>query len=262
VSVRVGVQIQPQHIDFHTMLDAFRQADELGADTIYTWDHFYPLYGEADGKHWEGLTTLTAMASVTERAKIGGLVFCNSYRNPQLLADAHRTIDHLSNGRVIFGIGAGWFERDYDEYGYTFGTAPDRLRALGRDLPLMKERLTKVNPAPAHEIPFLIGGAGEKVTLKLVAQYAQLWHTFAADLETYHHKVAVLAEHCAKVGRDPASIEHVIGAQENILEKASGLADAGVSEVTIGIGGGDNGSYDFGGVRELLAWRDEYNASH
>jgi probable F420-dependent oxidoreductase len=260
VSVRVGVQIQPQHIDFHGMLDAFRRAEELGADTIYTWDHFYPLYGEPDGKHWEGLTTLTALASVTSKAKIGGLVFCNSYRNPQLLADAHRTIDHLSDGRVIFGIGAGWFERDYDEYGYTFGTAPDRLRALGRDLPLMQERLTKLNPGPVHKIPFLIGGAGEKVTLKLVAQYAQLWHTFA-DLETYHHKTEVLAEHCAKIGRDPASIEHVIGTQGDILEAAPGLADAGVAEVTIGIGG-DGSAYDFGAVTELLAWRDEYNAGH
>jgi probable F420-dependent oxidoreductase len=242
------------------MLDAFRQADELGADTIYTWDHFYPLYGEPDGKHWEGLTTLTAMAAVTEKANIGGLVFCNSYRNPQLLADAHRTIDHLSNGRVILGIGAGWFERDYDEYGYEFGTAPERLRALRRDLPLMKERLGKLNPGPTREIPFLIGGSGEKVTLKLVAQYAQLWHGFA-DLETYHKKTAILAEHCASVGRDPAEIEHVIGTQANILEQAEGLADAGVAEVTIGVGG-DGSTYDFGAVRELLAWRDQYNASH
>jgi probable F420-dependent oxidoreductase len=260
VPVRVGVQVQPQHSDFHAMLDAFRQAEELGADTIYTWDHFYPLYGEPDGKHWEGLTTLTAMAAVTFKASIGGLVFCNSYRNPQLLADAHRTIDHLSNGRVILGIGAGWFERDYDEYGYEFGTAPDRLRALRRDLPLMKERLGKLNPAPTRELPFLIGGSGEKVTLKLVAQYAQLWHGFA-DLETYRHKTAILAEHCASVGRDPSEIEHVIGTQGSILEQAEGLADAGVAEVTIGIGGNGSG-YDFGEVRELLAWRDGYNAAH
>jgi probable F420-dependent oxidoreductase len=203
---------------------------------------------------------LTAMASVTDRANIGGLVFCNSYRNPQLLADAHRTIDHLSGGRVILGIGAGWFERDYDEYGYGFGTAPDRLRALRRDLPLMKERLGKVNPPPTREIPFLIGGSGEKVTLKLVARYAQLWHGFA-DLETYRQKAAILAEHCASVGRDPASIEHVIGTRGNILEEAEGLADAGVAELTIGVGG-ENGAYDLGPLRELLAWRDRYNAAH
>ncbi len=258
--VRVGVQIQPQHADFHVMLDAFRQADELGVDTIYTWDHFYPLYGDPDGTHWEGLTTLTAMATVTEHARIGGLVFCNSYRNPQLLADAHRTIDHLSNGRVILGIGAGWAERDYDEYGYDFGTAPDRLRALRRDLPLIQQRLAKLNPPPVHEIPVLIGGSGEKVTLRLVAEHAQMWHGFA-DLETYHHKVAILAEHCAAVGRDPASIEHVIGTSGDISAIAESLADAGVAELTIGVGGED-GAYDLGPLRELLAWRDQYNRTH
>lgn len=257
--VRVGVQIQPQHSDFAAMKRAWQEADALGVDTIYIWDHFYPLYGEPDGKHWEGLTTLAALAAATERARIGGLVFCNSYRNPQYLADAHRTVDHLSNGRVIFGIGAGWFERDYDEYGYEFGTAPDRLRALARDLPLMKERLTKLNPVPVGPMPFLIGGAGEKVTLRLVAEHAQMWHSFG-DLETYQQKSAILAEHCAKVGRDPNEIERVWGTHQDVHGRAQGFADAGINEITIGIGG-DGGAYDLGPLRELLQWRDTYNAA-
>jgi probable F420-dependent oxidoreductase len=258
VPLRVGVQVQPQHADFAQMQDAWRQAEQLGADSIYTWDHFYPLYGEPDGKHFEGATSLTALAASTERARIGALVFCNSYRNPQLLANIHSTIDHLSGGRVVLGIGAGWFEHDYDEYGYEFGTAPQRLKALGRDLPLIKERLHKLNPPPVGEMPIMIGGAGEKVTLRLVAQHAQLWHTFA-DPDTYRRKSEVLAEHCAKIGRDPATIERVIGAQDRIERHADELADAGVHELTVGVGGGPDG-YDLGQLRELLQWRDQRNA--
>ena len=257
--IRVGVQIQPQHADFAQMRDAWRKAEELGVDSIYTWDHFYPLYGEPDGKHFEGATALTALAASTERARIGALVFCNSYRNPQLLANIHSTIDHFSGGRVILGIGAGWFERDYEEYGYEFGNAPERLRALGRDLPLIKQRLAKLNPPPVGEVPIMIGGAGEKVTLRLVAQHAQLWHTFA-DPETYLHKSEVLAEHCAKVGRDPAEIQRVIGGTGLISDYADALADAGVDELTIGVGGGPNG-YDLGELGELLQWRDRRNTA-
>jgi probable F420-dependent oxidoreductase len=255
VPTRVGVQIQPQHADFAQMRDAWREAEELGADSIYTWDHFYPLYGDPDGKHFEGATSLAALAASTERARIGALVFCNSYRNPQLLANIHSTIDHLSGGRVILGIGAGWFERDYDEYGYEFGTAPQRLKALGRDLPLIEERLTKLNPPPVGEIPIMIGGAGEKVTLRLVAEHAKLWHTFA-DPETYAHKAQVLAEHCERVGRDPATIERVIGSDDSILEHADALVDAGVDELTVGVNGGPDG-YDLGELREVIQWRDQ-----
>ena len=256
--VRVGVQIQPQQADFAAMRRAWRAAEELGVDTIYTWDHFFPLYDDPDGQHFEGVVSLTALAASTERVRIGALVFCNTYRNPQLLADTHRTIDHLSGGRVIFGIGAGWFERDYDEYGYEFGTAPDRLRALGRDLPLMKQRLAKLNPPPIGPMPILIGGSGEKVTLRLVAQHADMWHGFVDGIETYRHKAAVLSEHCAKLGRDPATIEHIIGSDQVLGDLADDLAAEGVAELTVRSGGPD---YDLGELRELIAWRDRYNAS-
>jgi probable F420-dependent oxidoreductase len=256
--IRIAVHIQPQQSDFIAMQKAWRYAEELGADTIYTWDHFFPLYGEPDGKHFEGIVTLTALAAATERARIGALVFCNSYRNPQMFADAHRTIDHVSGGRVILGIGAGWFERDYEEYGYEFGTAPDRLRALGRDLPLMKERLKKLNPQPIGPMPFLIGGGGEKVTLKLVAQHADMWHIFS-DVETYQRKSAILAEHCAKIGRDPSTIEHVIGSHDGIGKIADALVDEGVVELTVSVGGGPSG-YDLGELREMIQWRDARSA--
>jgi probable F420-dependent oxidoreductase len=256
-AIRVGVQVQPQHADFAEMRRAWREADELGVDTIFTWDHFYPLYGEPDGMHFEGLTTMASMAEVTERAQIGALVICNSYRNPQLLADAHRTIDHISGGRVILGIGAGWFERDYTEYGYDFGTVPERLRALRRDLPLIRARLPKLNPPALGSMPILIGGGGEKVTLRLVAEHADMWHSFG-DAEVYRHKSAVLAEHCAALGRDPNEIEHTWGMQGALLDHADELIDAGVQHLILGIGGDGHG-YDLGPLRELVAWRDARN---
>jgi probable F420-dependent oxidoreductase len=258
VPVRVGVQVQPQHADFDGMRRAWREADELGVDTIFCWDHFYPLYGEPEGKHFEALTTMASMAEVTERARIGALVICNSYRNPELLADAHRTVDHISGGRVILGIGAGWFQKDYDEYGYEFGDAPFRLRALRQDLPRIRERLGKLNPPPVGDLPILIGGSGPKVTLRLVAEHADMWHSFG-DAEAYKKKNDILLGHCADVGRDPAEIERTWGIQADALETADDLVAAGVQHLIVGIGG-DGTGYDLAPVRELVAWRDRVNA--
>src|SRR3954467_8897844 len=253
--IRIGVQVQPQHADFDGMRRAWQEAEEMGVDTIFCWDHFYPLYGEPDGKHFEAIATLGAMAQVTERAQIGALVICNSYRNPELLADAHRTVDHASGGRAILGIGAGWFQRDYDEYGYEFGTAPARLRDLKQALPRIKERLGKLNPPPLGDLPILIGGSGPKVTLRLVAQYGDAWHSFG-DLDDYKQKDGILRGHCADVGRPPDEIERTWSARGVSDAEREALAEAGVTHFIANVGG-DGSGYDLSEVRELVRWRDQ-----
>ena len=254
--VRIGVQLQPQHGDYADLRRAVAAAEELGVDVAFNWDHFFPLYGEPDGKHFECWTLLAAWAEQTDRIEVGALVTCNSYRNPELLADMARTVDHISGGRLILGIGSGWFEKDYDQYGYDFGTAGGRLDALGEALPRIEARWAQLNPAPTRKIPTLIGGGGERKTLRLVARHADIWHGFG-DVETITHKNAVLDDWCAKEGRDPAAIERSCGVQGDPATTGDALHDAGVRLFTIGTGGPD---WDLGAVKDWLAWRDAKNA--
>ncbi len=164
-----------------------------------------------------------------------------------------RTVDHISGGRLILGIGSGWKQKDYDEYGYRFGTAGSRLDDLAAALPRIKARLGKLNPPPTRDIPVLIGGGGERKTLRLVAEYADIWHSFTAG-DSYLAKSAVLSTHCSTVGRNPATIERSAAVDGGgLIASAEALAGLGVTLLTVGCDGPD---YDLSAAAALCRWRD------
>ncbi len=255
--VRIGVQLQPQHAAYAQIRRAVAAAEELGVDLVFNWDHFFPLSGPPDGQHFECWTMLGAWAEATSRVEIGALVTCNSYRNPDLLADMARTVDHISGGRLVLGIGAGWFRRDYHEYGYEFGTAGSRLAALAEALPRIERRWERLNPPPTRTIPVLIGGGGERKTLRYAARHADIWHGFG-DPGTIERKHRVLEEWCATEGRDPDEIERSCGVRGEPGPSAERLHAAGTRLFTVGVSGPD---YDLARLEPWLAWRDEKNAS-
>jgi probable F420-dependent oxidoreductase len=248
-AMKIGVQIQPQATTVAEMRAAWRAADELGVDSLWVWDHFYPLYGDPDESHFEAYTLLAAMAADTRQASIGALVSCYSYRNPHLLADMARTIDHICDGRFVLGVGSGWFDRDYKEYEYEFGTAVGRLKRLEAGLPVIRERLGKLNPGPVNgSMPLMIGGSGEKFTLRLVAEYADMSNVFG-PIENVQHKHKVLDQWCTKIGRDPEEIERTVSVNPEDLENAEAFAEAGTDHLIVMAGS----PFDLTAVEDYIA---------
>lgn len=258
--MRLAAYLHPQHCDFEGLRTAVLRAEDLGFEVAYTWDHFFPLFGDQSDKTLECWTTLAAWAEATRTIEIGSLVTCNSYRNPNLVADMARTVDNISDGRLILGIGAGWFERDYTAYGYDYGTARSRLAALERDLPIIADRMRQLDPPPRRNIPILIGGGGERITLRLVAEHAQMWHHFGGPGEMAR-KIEVLSRHCEAVGRDLADIEISAGVDLDQAHEVPRICDeyyeCGVRQLTLGFGGPD---YDMTLASEFLRWRDTSGA--
>src|SRR5205814_6747037 len=188
--VRLGALCWNQYTDWPSLLAAGLRAEQLGYDSLWTWDHLYPIVGNSDGPIHEGWLTLAAWAQATERVRIGLMVGANTFREPALVAKMATTLDHVSGGRAILGIGAAWSEEEHTAFGFPFGSGPpERLRWLREALPVIRgmlrgetptaagprylARAVRNDPPPVQaRLPLLVGGGGEKVTLRLVAQYA------------------------------------------------------------------------------------------
>jgi alkanesulfonate monooxygenase SsuD/methylene tetrahydromethanopterin reductase-like flavin-dependent oxidoreductase (luciferase family) len=225
--IRTGVLIWPQQTDWAQMSESARLAEEVGLDSLWTWDHLHAIVGDPLQPIFEGWTTLGAWAAETESIRLGLMVGANTFRNPGLTAKAAVTVDHVSQGRTWLGLGGAWFEYEHTANGIDFGSGfGQRLDWLdeavsGITRVMAGETITSEpgaryefrdlehHPLPfegAGTMPLMIGGAGEKKTLRTVARYAQAWNA-GGDVEKLTHKCAVLERHCEAVGRDPLEIE-------------------------------------------------------
>ena len=255
-AIRVAIQIPPARADYAAIRRAAGEADALGADAVFTWDHFFPLGKDPSGEHFECWTVLGAWAESTSRAEIGALVSCVSYRNADLLADMARTVDHISGGRLILGVGAGFREWEAKEYGFEFGSPAQRVRELGEALQRIERRLALLNPHPTRKVPILVAADGPKV-LRLVARHADIWHTFADD-DVFSEKSRQLDGFCRELGRDPATIVRSAFVQGDPWTVGTRLRERGVGMFTLMARGPD---FSLDELRRWLGWRDEQNAA-
>lgn len=222
-----GVQTPPQHVSYAQVRDLWLEADELGYDSAFGFDHFLPIFSDPTGPCLEGWTLLAALAVQTKRLKVGLLVTGNTYRNPAVVAKMAATVDHVSGGRLILGLGAGWFKLEHDAFGIPYYTPGGRARRLVEAVELIKALFTEdrttyrgkyyqitdapFEPKPLQKPypPILIGGVGPKVVQPLVARHADIWHFFVREggMPAAKKLVAHFDGVCAKVGRDPAEIQ-------------------------------------------------------
>ena len=259
--ISIGVALHPQHTTMADLLDAFARADALGVDAIWLWDHVSPLSGDPTGPHLECWSTLTAGGLRTRRARVGPLVLGMAHRNPALVATMAATLDHVLGGRLTLGVGAGWVEREHVDYGFPFGTPAERLRRLEHGIETISHRLALHNPPPVHgRIPLLVGGSGERVTLRIAARHADIWHGFGAP-DAWLAKSRVLDDWCRRLDRDPGEIarsvtvadarnEHRLGpatVQEPLLDAYA----AGTTHLIFG----STAPYDLTPVEHMLTWR-------
>lgn len=212
-----------------------RRVDRLGYDHLWTWDHLYAIFGDPHQPIFEGWAAITASAQVTARVRLGLMVGANTFRNPALVAKSAVTLDHISGGRAVLGLGGAWHELEHRAHGFDFGrSAGERLdwldeaagvvravldgELVDHDGPRYRFDELRHSPDPVQRrLPILIGGSGERKTLRTVARYADMWNAFG-DRDTLERKVSVLRMHCEQLGRDPAEIEFTVGCKPIIRD--------------------------------------------
>ncbi len=225
--MRFGLQLWSQQTSWPAFRDAALAAEEAGWDSVWTWDHLLAIFGPWEQPIFEGWSVLAGLAPLTSRVRLGLMVGANTFRNPGHTAKLAATLDHLSGGRAVLGIGGAWFEREHDAYGIDFGSGfGERLDRLDESVMLMRrlldgerfshdgrfyamhDALLAPRPIQPH-LPILVGGSGPRKTLRTVARRADGWNT-SGTLEEVRTRVDILAEHCADVGRDIATIEKTV----------------------------------------------------
>jgi probable F420-dependent oxidoreductase len=264
-SPRIGVHLWPGGApSYASWRQAVLDAEALGVDAIFGYDHFHKPFVEIrdggpqllpeqpDVNNFEAWTALATWGEITIRPDIGLLVTGSGYRNPDLLADMARTVDHISGGRLILGLGSGWYEKDYAVYGYDYPTLGERMKVFAEGLARIEHRLANLTPPPVRDIPILIGGSGERKTLPLVGRYADIWHSFE-PLDDFRRKNDMVKRLADEAGRDESRIERAVAWESPAASDE--YRKEGVSLFTTEIKPTHAG-YDLDVLKEMIAWRD------
>jgi alkanesulfonate monooxygenase SsuD/methylene tetrahydromethanopterin reductase-like flavin-dependent oxidoreductase (luciferase family) len=248
-TTRVGVLVWNQYTAWPAMLETGRRADALGYDSLWTWDHLYPIIGDPHGPFLEGYMVMAAWSQHVSGPTIGLMVGANTFRHPGLVVKMITTLDHLSDGRAVLGIGGAWFETEHTAFGIEFGSGfGERLDWLDESAQLMRDMLrdgvatargqryrsvdVRNDPAPVQpRLPILIGGGGEKKTLQTVARYADAWNIAMVTPEQAAHKNDVLRRWCDEVGRDSDEIERTVSLGPMVIRDDPTEARAVVAKI-------------------------------
>ena len=259
--MRFAIKTAPQHTTWQAMLDVFKAADDIDIyESGWTFDHFYPIFSDPTGPCLEGWVATTALAQATSRLRVGLMVTGNPYRHPAVLANMAATLDVISNGRLELGIGAGWNQEECDAYGIELPPLRERFDRFDEALAVITGLLTnettdfdgkhyklrnaRCEPKPVQRPhpPICIGGGGEKRTLRAVAQFAQHWNMAGGTPDVFTHKLGVLKEHCAAIGRDPSEIvtstqlRHAVGQDPGaVAEQANAFREVGCDLIVVAI---------------------------